>query len=71
MVEISKITFIKLQSVSINILNRYPTLTSSLCMLFSIDDLWQGHFHIEFVIFVNKYKNVYLVEFYYQSSFLS
>ena len=34
MVQISKICFIKLQNVSFNKLNRYPTLTSCFCMLF-------------------------------------
>ena len=52
MVENSKTSFIKLQNVSTNILNRYPTLTSSFCILFSNDDLWHGHFHIEFLMFV-------------------
>ena len=52
MVETIKISFIKLQNISTNMLNRYPTLTSSLCILFNIDDLWQGHFHIKYVIFV-------------------
>ena len=52
MVKNSKISFIKLQNVYTNILNRYPTLTSSFSMLFTNDDLWQGHFLIEFVIIV-------------------
>ena len=44
MIEISKIFFVKLQNVIFNILNRYLNLTSSIFMLFSINDLWQGHF---------------------------
>ena len=44
MIEISKIFFVKLQNVFFNILNRYLNLTSSFFMLFSINDLWQGHF---------------------------
>ena len=51
MIENSKISFIKLQNDSTNILNRYPTLTNNFCMLFSNDDVWQGHFHIEFMTF--------------------
>ena len=65
MVEISKISFIKLQKVSNNILNRYSTLTSSFCMIFSVNDLWQEHFPSETVI----HKKYYFVEFYYQNSF--
>ena len=55
MVKISKMFFIKLQNVSINILNRYPTKTSSFCMLISIDDLWQENFPIEIVIHKQKF----------------
>ena len=33
----------------------YPTRTSSFCVLFIIDDLWQGHFHSEAVIYTQKF----------------
>ena len=54
MVEISKISFIKLQNASTTTLNRYLTLTSSFCMLFSIDDLWQEHLPSEIVIYTQN-----------------
>ena len=55
MLENSKISIKKLQNVSTYILNRYPTLTSSFCMLFSIDDLRQEHFPSEIVIHKQKF----------------
>ena len=38
-------------------------------MHFSIDDLWQGHFHFEFVMLVINIQKFMIVEFYYQNSF--
>ena len=60
MVKNSKTYFIKLQKISTNILNRYPILTSSFCMLLSNDDLWQGHFHIEYLIIVVNIPKFFL-----------
>ena len=63
MVKNSKTSFIKLQNIFSNILNRYPTLTSSFCMLFSNDDLKQEHFHNEFVMTVLNIPKFILYKF--------